>query len=95
MRDGEFDARLERTEADIAMLRDRSHDVANEVTALSGQQNAHERVCAERWESARSTMLRIETSMNGLYRRWWGAQIGIIAMLLGLVGFLAQRALFP
>ena len=60
---------------------------------------AHEDVCAQRWREAHNTMGRVETALeklskaiSGLYNRMWLAAVGVIGALIGLVYFLAERA---
>lgn len=46
----------------------------------------HERLCTERWEQSRLSMMRIERGVSGLYKRWWQLAVGVIVILLGMVG---------
>lgn len=37
----------------------------------------------------------IKHALDRLANRWWSAALSLIAVLLGVVGYLAARALFP
>lgn len=92
---GEWRARLSGAEGEIERLRDRIHEHANHIQGVKGKIDAHERVCAERWEQARATMVRVESAITGLYGKWWIATTAIIALLVAMCGFLIVRTLFP
>lgn len=56
---------------------------------------AHERVCTERQLHIIASLLELKRGVEGLYRRFWVAAIGIIMLLLSISGALFWPHLAP
>lgn len=64
-----------------------ARDIANKAIAKI---EAHEMVCAERQGHIILSLQDVKRGVEGLYRRFWAAAIGIIICLLGVCGFLIK-----
>jgi hypothetical protein len=53
----------------------------------------HERVCTERQGHIIENLRDLKTGVEGLYRRFWAAALGIITLLLSIVGALIYLVL--
>jgi hypothetical protein len=62
-----------------------ARDSANKAIALI---ETHERVCTERQGHIIENLRDLKTGVEGLYRRFWAAALGIISLLLGACGAL-------
>lgn len=60
-----------------------ARDVANKAIAKI---EAHELVCAERQGHIIQSLQEVKRGVEGLYRRFWAAALGIIVLLLTIVG---------
>jgi hypothetical protein len=49
---------------------------------------SHERVCTERQGHIIESLNDLKRGVEGLYRRFWAAALGIITLLLGTLGAL-------
>ena len=53
----------------------------------------HEKVCTERQGHILENLHDLKRGVEGLYRRFWAAAIGIIALLISLTGALGYLVL--
>lgn len=60
-----------------------ARDIANKAVALIEK---HEGVCAERQGHIIVNLQDLKHGVEGLYRRFWAAALGIIVLLLTIVG---------
>lgn len=62
-----------------------ARDIAKDALARI---EGHEKVCAERQGHIMDSLRDVKRGVEGLYRRFWAAAIGIIALLLSVCGAL-------
>lgn len=67
-----------------------ARDVANKAIAKI---EAHELVCTERQGHIMDSLRDVKRGVEGLYRRFWAAALGIIALLLSACGALVYLIL--
>ena len=54
---------------------------------------SHERVCTERQGHIIESLNDLKRGVEGLYRRFWAAALGIITLLIGMLGALLHLIL--
>lgn len=62
-----------------------ARDTSNRAISLI---ESHERVCTERQGHIIESLRDLKTGVEGLYRRFWAAALGIITLLIGALGSL-------
>lgn len=67
-----------------------ARDAANRAISLI---EAHERVCTERQGHIIENLQGLRRGVEGLYRRFWAAALGIISMLMAACGALLYLVL--
>lgn len=60
-----------------------ARDNANRAIALI---ESHEKICTERQTHIIESLQDLKRGVEGLYRRFWAAALGIIVLLLTIVG---------
>lgn len=60
-----------------------ARDTSNKAIALI---ESHEKVCTERQGHIIAGIADLKRGVEGLYRRFWAAALGIIALLIGALG---------
>jgi hypothetical protein len=70
---------------DVTDVDQLARDTANEAIALIEK---HESVCTERQGHIIENLRDLKRGVEGLYRRFWAAALGIITLLLGTLGAL-------
>lgn len=62
-----------------------ARDIANKAVSLIEK---HESVCAERQGHIIDNLADLKRGVEGLYRRFWAAALGMISLLIGACGAL-------
>lgn len=68
------------------------HEARDMAKEAKMRVEAHEDKCEVRWRQNYATLTEIKTGIKSNTQQMWVAQASVIAALLGLVGWLANRA---
>lgn len=61
--------------------------VKGEVASVKQSQNAHEVICAERYNRIGSSIIDLEDTVKLIFSRLWKTAIGIVFILLSIIGY--------